>query len=136
MLKKVASYYKSLPTYLAVLTLLLCASFTFSGNTNFNSSNAPKNNYQEQFHFDKKVVQQKKSDSTTPTNSIVLIEEQKEDTNDDNKNEALLLAWISTAHKYTQQASSLVYTYSFKNCPQPISVPLYVLFHSWKNFIC
>ncbi|MGB3948488.1 MAG: hypothetical protein WBM13_10920 [Bacteroidia bacterium] len=136
MLKKIVAYYKFLPRYLAVLMLLLCAGFTYSGTINFNSPNAPKNNYQEQFHFDKKVVQQKKSDSTTPTNSIVLIEEQEEDTNDDNKNEALLLAWISTAYKYTQQASSLVYTYSFKNCPQPISVPLYVLFHSWKNFIC
>ena len=136
MLKKIASYYKLLPAYMAVFILLLCSSFTYISNVNFNNSDVPKNNYQQQFHIDKKVVQQKKSDSTTPTNSFVLIEEQEEDTNDDNKDEALLLGWISTAHKYTQQASSLVYTYSFKNCPQPISVPLYVLFHSWKSFIC
>ncbi len=136
MLKKVTSHTKLLPACLSALIVLFSFGFVYTNPINSSKTNSSfiKLESLKKMNTGTAFFAEKKSRSSFPEELLVTIEEQDEDTDDDNNNEALVLTWILYGHNYSSQLALSVRNYS-TDCPQPLSVALYILFHSWKNFI-
>jgi hypothetical protein len=137
MLRKIAPYTKLLPAYLSALILLFSLAYIYTGQTNLskNTRSLLKPESQKGSDINNSFFTEKKGKSALPQELPLTIEEQEEDTDDDKNDEAITLGWNSNGQKYIPQLSTIVYFNNFTDCPQPLSIPLYILFHSWKNFL-
>lgn len=136
MLKKITPHTKFLPTYLTALFVLFSLGFAYPGNADFQKVRASFSKIEslKKLSTDATLISEKKNTSSLPEEFPLTIEEQEEDTDDDKYDDALILGWIPYGHNPTEQLSTAVYD-NFTDCSQPPTVPLYILFHSWKSFI-
>lgn len=138
MFGKITPYTKLLPSYLAALIVLLSLGFVNTGNTSpaktTDSLIQPESlkNYSTSTPF----FTQKKSTSSLPEELPVTIQEQEEYPDDDKNDDVITPGCNHKGQKYIPQRSTSIHLHNFTDSPQPSSIPLYILFHSWKGFIC
>jgi hypothetical protein len=137
--KKSVFYINYLSVYITVLTL-----FFFFGQSLINSAqsaNATNTKFSKtvvsiNFISPKSFFCERKTDSTVPEESPILIEEQEDDSNDDKNNSCVLLTdWTHYAQKRMPPVASPVNFLICNNRPQFLSVPLYILFRSLKDYL-
>ena len=138
MLRKITPYTKLLPSHLTALIVLFSLCFVYSGSATLtkNTSSFTKFDSLKEYSTSTTFISQKKCKSSLPEELPVTIEEQEENTDDDKNNDALTIGWNHYGQNHIPELSTTVYIHHLTDCPQPLPVPLYILFHSWKNFIC
>lgn len=137
MQKRIISCIKFLPACITAFTLLFSLGFSHIDNTHAATSLTSRfSDISVKYNPDAVSLHEKDNNPYLPDELLTRIEEQEENTNDDNNDETTLLTdFIQNKYKYTPYVSSDIYYNNNSNNPEQLAVPLYILFHSWKNFI-
>ncbi len=138
--KKPVFYLSYLPVYITVLVLFFFIGQNFTGvanspndsNTKFSKTAFLKNSVSKKLFFS-----EKKSGSTLPEEPPIIIEEQEDDdSNDDKNNNGVIIPdWAHYGQKLIQPITTSVNPLICNNGPRLLSVPLYILFHSQKDYL-
>lgn len=141
MLKKIKLHIKFWPAYFAIFAILYGTGYSFVKSVT-TISIAQKNSFAQTEFKETKAIQAEvffkdpNTDSSIPRQLAINFEKDEENKHNHNGQDVLIADWSNYGYNFSQQATSLSYLTFQSILAKNSSVPLYILFHSWKSFIC